>query len=205
MKTTTVSAIIKSAASRAGMDGSNISALPTATKTIMLDNLQMHLRDAWEWFDWPDLCRIEERTIQTGADDDLYIDLAQSGETAMGAVFNIYLDNPNTHVAPREVGYTLDVDKVRLPPDTEETVHVRFRLEPTELSTDLTTALAETVPAVLADAIKFNLTGDLLQEDGQLDKAEVHYARAQNALIGEMDKIIFQQNQPRRWTAAINT
>jgi hypothetical protein len=205
MKTTTVSTIIKSAASRAGMDGSNISTLPTATKTIMLDNLQMHLRDAWEWFDWPDLCRTEERTIQTGADDDLYIDLAQSGETEMGAVFNIYLDNPNTHVAPREVGYTLDVDKVRLPPDTEETVYVRFRLEPTELSTDLTTALAETVPAVLADAIKFNLTGDLLQEDGQLDKAEVHYARAQNSLIGEMDKIIFQQNQPRRWTAAINT
>jgi hypothetical protein len=55
MKTVTVQSIITNAASRAGLDGSSIDSLPTTTKTIMVDNLGMHLRDAWEFFDWPDL------------------------------------------------------------------------------------------------------------------------------------------------------
>jgi hypothetical protein len=61
--------------------------LPTTTKTIMVDNLSSHLRDAWEFYDWPDLTRTEERTVQTGVDEDIYIDLAQASETEIGDVF----------------------------------------------------------------------------------------------------------------------
>ena len=53
MKTVTVQSIITNAASRAGLDGSSIDSLPTTTKTIMVDNLASHLRDAWEFYDWP--------------------------------------------------------------------------------------------------------------------------------------------------------
>jgi hypothetical protein len=109
MKTVTVQSIIQNAASRAGLDGSSIDNLPTTTKTIMVDNLGMHLRDAWEFFDWPDLTRTEERTTQTGVDDDIYIDLEQTGSptpTAIGDVFAVYQDNPNTHAAPREIAFS---------------------------------------------------------------------------------------------------
>ena len=203
MKTVTVQSILLNAASRAGLDGSSIDNLSSTTKTIMLSNLDIHLRSAWEFFDWPDLTRIEERTVQTGAEDDLYIDLAQAGETEMGTVFEVFQDNPNTHAAPRQINFWVDNDKIRLPSDCPDEVYVRFRLVPTEISATTSTALAQTVPHFLGDYIKFELTADLLTEDGQLDKAEVLRQRAETYLVGEMDKVIFQQRQPRRWSAQV--
>jgi hypothetical protein len=135
MKTVTVQSIIQNAASRAGLDGSSIDSLPTTTKTIMVDNLGMHLRDAWEFYDWPDLTRTEERTTQTGVDEDIYIDLSKPSPrpTAIGDVFAVYQDNPNTHAAPREIAFSLDLDKIRLPSDCPDTIYVKFRL-PSDLT-----------------------------------------------------------------------
>ena len=203
MKTVTVQSILLNAASRAGLDGSAIGNLSSTTQTIMLSNLDIHLRSAWEFFDWPDLTNIEQRTVQTGGDDDLYIDKAQVGETEIGEIFSIYLDNPATHAAPREINFWLDQDKIRLPSDCPDEVYVRFRLVPTEISSVTATALAQTIPAILADYIRFMLTSDLLTEDGQEDKSQVMQQRAETYLVSEMDKIIFQQRQPRRWSAAV--
>ena len=203
MKTVTVQSIITNAASRAGLDGSSIENLPTTTKTIMVDNLGMHLRDAWEFYDWPDLTRTEERTTQTGTDEDIYLDLAQPSETEIGDVFAVYQDNPKTHAAPREIAFSLDLDKIRLPSDCPDTIYVRFRLPAPDISTVLATALAQTVPQILADYCKFSLTGDLLTEDGQLDKAQVMYQRAELSLVKETEKFTFQQKQVRRWTANV--
>jgi hypothetical protein len=203
MKTVTVQSIVTNAASRAGLDGSSVDNLPTTTKTIMVDNLSSHLRDAWEFYDWPDLTRVEERTVQTGVDEDIYLDLAQAGETEIGDVFAVYQDNPNTHAAPREIHFSLDLDKIRLPSDCPDTIYVRFRLPSPDISTVLATALAQTVPQILADYLKFSLTGDLLTEDGQLDKAQVMYGRAELSLVKETEKFTFQQRQVRRWTANV--
>jgi hypothetical protein len=204
MRTVTVSSIVTNAASRAGLDGSSIDSLPTTTKTIMVDNLSSHLRDAWEFYDWPDLTRTEERTTQTGVDEDIYIDLAQASETEIGDVFSVYQDNPHTHAAPREISFSLDLDKIRLPSDCPDTIYVKFRLPPTVISTVLATALSQTVPQILADYLKFSLTGDLLTEDGQLDKAQVMYGRAELSLVKETEKFTFQQKQTRRWTAQVS-
>jgi hypothetical protein len=204
MKTVTVQSIIQNAASRAGLDGSSIDNLPTTTKTIMVDNLSMHLRDAWEFYDWPDLTRVEERTTQTGVDEDIYLDLAQPSETEIGDVFAVYQDNPNTHAAPRDIHFSLDLDKIRLPSDCPDTVYVKFRLPSPDISPVLATALAQTVPQILADYTKFSLTGDLLTEDGQLDKAQVMYGRAELSLVKETEKFTFQQRQVRRWTAQVS-
>ena len=206
MKTVTVQSILLNAASRAGLDGSSIDNLSSTTKTIMLSNLDIHLRSAWEFFDWPDLTRIEERTVQTGAEDDLYIDLEQTGSptpTPMGTVFDVYQDSPATHASPRSIGFWLDNDKIRLPSDCPDEVFVRFRLTPTEISSVTATALAQTIPAILADFIRFNLTADLMTEDGQEDKSQVMQQRAETYLVSEMDKIVFQQRQPRRWSAQV--
>ena len=203
MKTVTVQSIITNAASRAGLDGSSIDNLPVTTKTIMVDNLSSHLRDAWEFYDWPDLTRVEERTTQTGTDEDIYLDLAQVGETEIGDVFAVYQDNPNTHAAPREIHFSLDLDKIRLPSDCPDTIYVRFRLPAPDISAVLATALAQTVPQILADYLKFSLSGDLQTEDGQLEKAQVMYQRAELSLVKETEKFTFQQRQVRRWTANV--
>ena len=204
MKTVTVQSILLNAASRAGLDGSSIDNLSSTTKTIMLSNLDIHLRSAWEFFDWPDLVRIEQRNVQTGTDDDLYIDKAQSGETEIGDIFSVYQDNPNTHAAPREIAFSLDLDKIRLPSDCPDTVYIKFRLPSPDLSPVLATALAQTVPQTLADYLKFSLTGDLMTEDGQIDKAQVMYQRAELSLVKETEKFTFQQKQVRRWTAQVS-
>ena len=204
MKTVTVQSILLNAASRAGLDGSAIGNLSSTTQTIMLSNLDIHLRSAWEFFDWPELTRIEERTVQTGAEDDLYIDKEQAGETEIGEIFSIYQDNPATHAAPREINFWLDGSKIRLPSDCPDEVYVRFRTVPTTISSVTATALAQTIPAILADYIRFMLTSDLLTEDGQEDKSQVMQQRAETYLVSEMDKIIFQQRQPRRWSARVS-
>jgi hypothetical protein len=207
MKTVSVQSILLNAASRAGLDGSAIGNLSSTTQTIMLSNLDIHLRSAWEFFDWPDLTNIELRTVQTGAEDDLYIDLEQTGSptpTPMGTVFEVFQDNPNTHAAPRQINFWVDNDKIRLPSDCPDEIYVRFRTVPTEISSVTATALAQTVPAILADFIRFMLTADLLTEDGQEDKSQVMQQRAETYLVSEMDKIIFQQRQPRRWSAQVS-
>jgi hypothetical protein len=118
-------------------------------------------------------------------------------------VFAVYQDNPNTHAAPREIPFSLDLDKIRLPSDCPDTVYVKFRLPSPDISPVLATALAQTVPQLLADYCKFSLTGDLLTEDGQLDKAQVMYGRAELSLVKETEKFTFQQRQVRRWTANV--
>ena len=203
MKTVTVQSILLNAASRAGLDGSSIDNLSSTTKTIMLSNLDIHLRSAWEFFDWPDLVNIEQRTVTTGAEGDLYIDKETAGQTEIGEVFDVYQDNPATHASPRSIGFWLDGSKIRLPSDCPDEVYVRFRLTPTEISATTATALAQTIPQFLADYIRFSLTADLLTEDGQMDKAELMNGKAEQYLVSEMDKVIFQQRQPRRWSAVV--
>jgi hypothetical protein len=203
VKTVTVQSILLNAASRAGLDGSSIDNLSSTTKTIMLSNLDIHLRSAWEFFDWPDLVNIEQRTVTTGAEGDLYIDKETAGQTEIGEVFDVYQDNPATHASPRSIGFWLDGSKIRLPSDCPDEVYVRFRLTPTEISATTATALAQTIPQFLADYIRFSLTADLLTEDGQMDKAELMNGKAEQYLVSEMDKVIFQQRQPRRWSAVV--
>jgi hypothetical protein len=60
------------------------------------------------------------------------------------------------------------------------------------------------VPAVIAKAVGYLLTSDLLTEDGQLDKALAMEQMAESELISQRDKYYFQQGQPSMWTARVN-
>jgi hypothetical protein len=198
LKTVTVQSIIQNAASRAGLDGSSIDSLPTTTKTIMVDNLGMHLRDAWEFYDWPDLTRTEERTTQTGVDEDIYIDLEQTGSptpTAIGDVFAVYQDNPNTHAAPREIAFSLDLDKIRLPSDCPDTVYVKFRLPSPDISPVLATALAQTVPQILADYIKV-LPHRRPLDGGRTARQSAGHVWQGRAVAGQGDREIYLPTAP---------
>jgi hypothetical protein len=204
VRTQTLQSILLRAWQRAGNDASAIENVPSGTLTMMTAAANERIEDCWTWADWPELCRVEERTVQGNDTTGWYIDYEQSGETAMGEVFAVFRDNPNTHVAPREIPYTLLGDAIRFPQDEDipTEVWVRFRLRPTVYTSG---NLSATVPAVLAKAVAYLLTGDLLEEDGQMEKALLMEQKAESELIAQRDKYVFQQQQPTRWTARISS
>jgi len=203
MRTVTLQSILLRAWQRVGNDASTIDAIPSGARTMMTAAANERIADCWEWTDWPELMRVEERTVEGDETNGYFIPYEQTDETAMGEVFSVLRDNPNTHVAPREIAYTLLGDAIRFPQSTDlpTTVWVNFRIRPTEYSASNLTA---TVPAVIAKAVALMLTSDLLTEDGQLDKALAMEQLAESELISQRDKYYFQQGQPSMWTARVN-
>jgi hypothetical protein len=203
MRTVTLQSILLRAWQRVGNDASTIDAIPSGAKTMMVAAANERIADCWEWADWPELMRVEERTVEGDETNGYYIPYEQSGETTMGGVFAVLRDNPATHVAPRQIGFTLLGDNVRFPQSTDlpTAVWVNYRVRPTQYSAS---NLSETVPAVIAKAVGLMLSADLLQEDGQLDKALAMEQMAESELIAQRDKYYFQQGQPSMWTARVN-
>jgi hypothetical protein len=203
MRTVQLQSILLRAWQRVGNDASTIDAIPSGARTMMVAAANERIADCWQWADWPELMRVEERTVEGDETNGYYIPYEQSGETAMGEVFSVLRDNPATHVAPRAIGYTLLGDNVRFPQSTDlpTTVWVNYRIRPTEYSAS---NLSATVPAVIAKAVGLMLSADLLQEDGQTDKALAMEQMAESELISQRDKYYFQQGQPSMWTARVN-
>jgi hypothetical protein len=202
VRTVTLQSILLRAWQRVGNDASSISNIPSGAQTMLVAAANDAIEQCWTWADWPELCRIEERTIQGNETNGFYIDYEQSGETAMGEVFQITRDNPNKTASPREIQYSLLGDSIRFPDDTDipTTAWVRYRTRP---DTYTTSNLSATVPAVLSKAVGYLLTASLLEEDGQLTKSTLMEEKAMNELVTERDKFYFQQNQPQAWSARI--
>jgi hypothetical protein len=203
MRTVTLQSILLRAWQRVGNDASDVANIPSGARTMLVAAANDAIEQCWEWADWPELCRVEERTVQGNATTGYYLDYEQVGETAMGQVFKIFRDNLNTSVAPREIQFTLLGDSVRFPEsaDLPTTVWVSYRVRP---DTYTASNLSATVPAVLSKAVGYMLAAALHEEDGQLDKANLMEAKAESELINERDKYVFQQGQPTSWTARIN-
>jgi hypothetical protein len=203
MRTVQLQSILLRAWQRVGNDASTLDNIPSGAKTMLVAAANEAIAQCWEWADWPELMRTESRTVQGDDTTGYYIDSAQAGQTPMGEVFAVLRDNPNTHVAPREVGYTLLGSAIRFPQSTDlpTTVYVRYRLRP---DTYTASNLSATVPAVLAKAVGYMLTAALQEEDGQMDKALLMEQKAESELISERDKYYFQQGQPSMWTARVN-
>lgn len=203
MKTVTLQSILLRAWQRVGNDSSSIDNIPSGARTMLVAAANDAIAQCWEWADWPELTREEERSVQGNGTTGYYIDYVQAGETEMGEVFAVLRDNPATHVAPRQIAYSLLGDSIRFPEDTDlpASVYVRYRIRPTTYTASDLTA---TVPAVLSRAVAYMLSAALLEEDGQMDKALLMEQKAESELISERDKYVFQQNQPSRWTARVN-
>ena len=203
MRTVTLQSILLRAWQRVGNDASTIDSVPSGARTMLVAAANDAISQCWEWADWPELMREELRTVQGNSTTGFYLDSEQVGETPMGEVFAVFRDNPATHVAPRQIGFTLLGDSIRFPEDESlpTSVYVRYRTRPTEYSAS---NLSATVPAVLGKAVSYMLAAALLEEDGQMDKALLMEQKAESELISERDKYVFQQNQPQRWSARVN-
>lgn len=200
MRTVTLQSVLLRAWQRAGNEGSDIANITTATRTMMVAAFNERIADCWEFSDWPDLCRIEERTTQGDTTNGFYLDVAQSGQTEFGTVFTIYKDNPATHAAPREVPFSIEQDKIRLPHDAPSAVWVHFRTVPTTYEAG---TLSATVPGFLANAAGLYLTSDLLEEDSQFDKAAILEGKALDELVKQQDRIVMQSGQRGSYSAVV--
>jgi len=203
MRTVQLQSILLRAWQRVGNDASTIANVPSGAQTMLVAAANEAIAQCWEWADWPELMRVESRTVEGNDTTGYFIPYEQSGQTAMGEVFSVMRDNPATNVYPREIGYTLLGDSIRFPQSTDlpTTVYVRYRLRP---DTYTASNLSATVPAVLAKAVGYLLTASLQEEDGQLDKSTLMEQKAEAELISERDKYYFQQGQPSMWTARVN-
>ena len=203
MRTVALQSLLLRAWQRVGNDASTVDNIPSGARTMLVAAANDAIEQCWTWSDWPELMREELRTVQGNSTTGFYIDYEQVGETPMGEIFSVLRDNPATHVAPRQIGYTLLGDSIRFPEDESlpTSVYVRYRTRPTEYSAS---NLSATVPAVLGKAVSYMLAAALLEEDGQMDKALLMEQKAESELISERDKYVFQQNQPQRWTARVN-
>ena len=203
MRTVTLQSLLLRAWQRVGNDASTVDNIPSGARTMLVAAANDAIEQCWEWADWPELMREELRTVQGNSTTGFYLDSEQVGETPMGEVFAVFRDNPATHVAPRQIGFTLLGDSIRFPEDESlpTSVYVRYRTRPTEYSAS---NLSATVPAVLGKAVSYMLAAALLEEDGQLDKSLLMEQKAESELISERDKYVFQQAQPTRWSARVN-
>jgi len=64
MRTVTLQSILLRAWQRVGNDASSISNIPSGAQTMLVAAANDAIEQCWTWADWPELCRIEERTIQ---------------------------------------------------------------------------------------------------------------------------------------------
>ena len=60
------------------------------------------------------------------------------------------------------------------------------------------------IPSFLSDYLKFYALAETLSEDGQMDKANFQFARAEGILQQRMDDAWLRKGEVRTWTARFN-
>lgn len=132
MRTTSYEKIITGIAARMGLDPT--ASLLSSTRSSLTEYLNTRIAIAWEWDRWPELCRIEQRTVETDGET-RWLSYEQTGEEPLGEIFGIYLQNPDTTPAPQETGYSLRDERILLDPESEASdVWVHYRLRPYQYS-----------------------------------------------------------------------
>lgn len=170
-----------------------------------------------------------------------YVPLYSEGKTPIGAVFAVYLSNPDTTlVTPLRVSLADDRILITDTDYTGGTVFIKFR-QPvpqfTAVSYDSATAYApgdlvyhnptgdcyrallattgnaptnpafwlrHRIPAILADYLKFYAIAETLAEDGQYDKSQFQFLRAEGVLQQRMDDAWLRKGEVRRYSAAFS-
>lgn len=229
MKTTSYKAVRDAVAARMGLDAAVN--LLSNQKVVLAEYITSAVRVGWEFFDWPELIRIEERTPVDGV-----VSLTQVGQTEIGQVLGVFTADPRVDDMQLEMAYVLDVGGLRIPDwDGSSTVWVKFKTVPPEFTateyaagttyavgdlvfygkecyrvlssttgnapTNATYWAVQELPYFLAEFVKVQAYAETLAEDGQVDKANYNFSRAEGLLIVAMDNAWLRQGQVRRFSA----
>lgn len=101
MKTVSYKSVRDAVAARMGLDAAVN--LLSNQKVVLAEYITSSVRLGWEFFDWPEVMRTEERTPASGV-----ISLTQSGQTEIGQVSGIFWEDPREDSREREVEFELN-------------------------------------------------------------------------------------------------
>jgi hypothetical protein len=122
-------------------------------------------------------------------------------QTPIGEVLNVWASDPRTNRYSAPVSWRLTNDGIVCGQTaTPSKVWVEFTARPTVYTSASYTA-GDTVPYVIADAVKFGICAEAQREDGQFDKAAAHEANATACLNIEWDKLEMKQGQQGSFSA----
>lgn len=231
MKTVSYKSVRDAVAARMGLDAA-VNLLANQ-RVVLAEYISSAVRVGWEFFDWPEVMAVEERTPVSGV-----ISLTQAGETEIGQVSGIFWEDPRVDSREREVAFELNEDGILITDrdwmdNGSSTVWVRFKTVPPvfssadyvagtayaagdvvfygsecymalsattgNLPTNGTYWARQEMPYFLSEFVKVQAYAETLSEDGQVDKANYNFSRAEGLLIVAMDNAWMRQGQVRTW------
>lgn len=132
MRETSYEKILTGVAARMGLD--SLASLQASTRASLTEYLNSRIHVAWGWDRWPELCTFELRDVVTN-DGVRSIPLESGALTAIGEIFGVYIDNPDTALSPRETQWALRSDRIILDPSRQETqLYIYYRTRPSQFS-----------------------------------------------------------------------
>jgi hypothetical protein len=105
---------------------SGVESLLTTEETHFNQYFNSNIKYAWEQFEWPELCPMEERSPLSGG----ILPLSDTGLDDIGEVYALWTANPLINGSnPREVQWVLTPDGIQLTgEDLDSTVWVNYKL-----------------------------------------------------------------------------
>ena len=171
-----------------------IDTLSDDEKEFALQFFNRNLRLAWQAYEWPFNCYVEDRTPDV---NDL-IEWAQTSETVIGEVFECWRDDPFGNSVPRAVPYNLTADGIQLYANSSyDPTYVWFRERLVECDGTLTYEL----PYDLFEYVCHASYADWLASNEQTQNSAFQRGVAEQILLDEIEKWSRQQkNQSLRQT-----
>jgi hypothetical protein len=126
--------------------------------------------------------------------------------TPIGEVLNVYSSDPRLSTYAPRINWWLTNDGIVVGQSSTAIsavptrVWVEFTTRPSVYSTTSYTN-GDTIPYVIAQAVKYGVCAEAQREDGQFDKAAAHEANATACLQLEWDKLEMKQGQQGRFSA----
>ncbi len=103
MRTVTFKSLLTAVAALNG--GQALTDVNAANLALYAEYLNMSLRYAWNWAEWPELNRVRPRTPDSGL-----ISWSEAGQPTLGSVYGVTLDDPNVVANPRAVQWRHDAN-----------------------------------------------------------------------------------------------
>jgi hypothetical protein len=125
-------------------------------------------------------------------------------QTPIGEVLNVWASDPRTNRYSTPVNWWLTNDGIVCGEGSAGSFPAEVWVEFTARPTVYTTASysnGDTIPYVVAEAVKFGICAEAQREDGQFDKAGAMDAAARECLNIEWDKLEMKQGQQGRFSA----
>jgi hypothetical protein len=101
---------------------------------LVADLATQALREAWHNAIWSSIRSLEERTVETDADDNKYIPFAETGLDTIDHVFAITRSDPRANKAPMELHFWVSARGFEVARLAPATAFVQYRVRPPQLT-----------------------------------------------------------------------